>query len=141
VTPTLTAVHEAFGRWLELPEANPFEIIDVALAVVIANRMEGDPLWAFLVAPPSSAKTEVIRSLDGTPDVFPLSSLTASTFASGFERKGVETSLLPKLDGKLVTMKDFGTVLTMYREKKARIECGSTSLLAASAPGASGVRV
>jgi hypothetical protein len=121
VTPTLTDLHDAFSHWLELPKANPFEMIDVALAVVIANRMEGDPLWAFLVAPPSSAKTEVIRSLDGTPDVFPLSSLTANTFASGFERKGVETSLLPKLDGKLVTMKDFGTVLTMYREKKAEI--------------------
>ena len=121
MTPTLTDVHDAFGRWLELPEDNPFELIDVALAIVIANRMEGDPLWAFLVAPPSSSKTEVIRALDDAEGIYPLSSLTAQTFASGFERKGVETSLLPKLDGKLVTMKDFGTVLTMYREKKAEI--------------------
>src|SRR5262249_7946493 len=75
----------------------------------------------FIVAPPSSMKTEVIRSLDDVPDVYPLSSLTAQTFASGFERRGVETSLLPKLDGKTITMKDFGTVLTMYREKKAEI--------------------
>jgi IclR helix-turn-helix domain len=47
--------------------------------------------------------------------------LTPLTFASGFERKGVETSLLPKLDGKIIVMKDFGTVLTMYREKRAEI--------------------
>ncbi len=119
--PSITDLHEAYGRWLELPDDNPHELFDVALAVVIANRMDGDPLWAFLVGPPSSSKTEVIRSLDAAPDVFPLSSLTAQTFASGFERKGVETSLLPKLDGKVVTMKDFGTVLTMYREKKAEI--------------------
>src|SRR5262249_19626498 len=69
----------------------------------------------------SGGKTEVIRSLGAVPDVFPLSSLTPQTFASGFERKGVETSLLPKITGKTITMKDFGTVLTMYREKKGEI--------------------
>ena len=57
-------MHAAFGRWLELPEVNPFELLDVVLAVVVANRMESDPLWVFVVAPPSSMKTEVIRSLD-----------------------------------------------------------------------------
>ena len=124
MTPSLGQVHDAFGQWLELPPVDqgpPHEIIDVALATIAANRMDGDPLWVFLVAPPSGGKTEVIRSLDDVPDVYPLSSLTAQTFASGFERKGTETSLLPKIDGKTVTMKDFGTVLTMYREKKAEI--------------------
>ena len=124
MTVTLRDVHAAFARWLELPPVelgSPHESIDVALAVVTANRMEGDPLWMFLVAPPSGGKTEVLRSLDDVPDVYPLSSLTAQTFASGFERKGTEASLLPKIDGKTLTMKDFGTVLSMYREKKAEI--------------------
>jgi hypothetical protein len=124
MTPNLGEVHAAFGAWLELPPAEqgpPHECVDMALATVIANRMDGDPLWVFLVAPPSGGKTEVIRALDEAGDVYPLSSLTAQTFASGFERKGTETSLLPKIDGKTLTMKDFGTVLTMYREKKAEI--------------------
>lgn len=124
MTPTLGDVHASFGAWLELPAAEqgpPHECVDMALATVVANRMEGDPLWLFLVAPPSGGKTEVIRSLDDAADVYPLSSLTPQTFASGFERKGTETSLLPKIDGKTLTMKDFGTVLTMYREKKAEI--------------------
>ena len=115
---TLQEVHGAFGRWLELVD---FEVVDVALATVQANRMEGDPLWVFLVAPPSGGKTEVIRALDDVPDVFGLSSLTPQTFASGFERPGLETSLLPKLDGKTVTMKDFGTVLSMHRDKRGEI--------------------
>jgi hypothetical protein len=118
VTPTLTDVHEAVGRWLRLPS---FDGLDVALATVIANRMDGDPLWLFLVAPPSGSKTEIIRALTDVPNIYPLSSLTAQTFASGFERRGVETSLLPKLDGRVLTLKDFGTVLTMYREKRAEI--------------------
>jgi len=124
VTTTLGDVHAGFREWLAQPApelAAPFETVDLALATIVANRLDGDPLWLFLVAPPSGGKTEVIRSLDGVPDVYPLSSLTAQTFASGFERKGVESSLLPKLDGKTIAMKDFGSVLTMYREKRAEI--------------------
>jgi hypothetical protein len=125
LTRSLQDVHHAFGTWLEFPldggNQPRYEIIDIALATVVANRMQGDPLWLFLVGPPSAGKTEVISALDRLPDIYPLSSLTAQTFASGFERKGVETSLLPRLGGKTITMKDFGTVLTMYREKKAEI--------------------
>jgi predicted transcriptional regulator len=118
-------VHDAFGRWLAFPTddaARPrYDLVDVALAVIIANRMEADPLWLFLVAPPSSGKTEIIRSLGDVKDVFPLSSLTPQTFASGFERKGVETSLLPKISDKTVVMKDFTTILTMHRDARGEI--------------------
>lgn len=121
---SLASVHEAFGRWLAFPAdvAGPrYDLVDVALAVVVANRMEADPLWLFLVAPPSSGKTEIIRSLGDVPDVFALSALTPQTFASGFERKGVETSLLPRISGKTVTMKDFTTVLAMHRDARGEI--------------------
>jgi hypothetical protein len=121
---TLAHVHEAFGRWLAFPEDETrprYDLIDIALAVLVANRMDADPLWLFLVAPPSSGKTEIIRSLSDVPDVFLLSALTPQTFASGFERKGVETSLLPKIAGKTVVMKDFTTVLTMHRDARGEI--------------------
>jgi len=100
--PSLDDVHDAFGRWLEFPDLNSrsFEHLDLTLAVVVANRMDGDPVWLFLVAPPSGGKTEVINSLKDVPDVYPLSSLTPQTFASGFERKGVETSLVAAADRK-----------------------------------------
>jgi hypothetical protein len=87
----------------------------------VANLLPRDPLWLFLVGPPSAGKTEVIAALGDIPSIFPLSSLTPQTFASGFEGKHGETSLLPRLSGKTLTMKDFGSVLTMYREKKAEI--------------------
>jgi hypothetical protein len=121
----LAQVHQAFSSWLAFPDDDAlqprFDMVDIALAVVIANRMKTDPLWMFLVAPPSSGKTETINSLRDVPDVYPLSSLTPATFASGFDKKGVETSLLPKIDGRVLTMKDFGTVLTVYHEKRAEI--------------------
>jgi hypothetical protein len=82
------------------------------ILTVVANRMPDDPLWMFLVAAPSSGKTEVLRALSGAPDVYPLSSLTPQTFASGFEKRDGETSLLPQLSSKTMVMKDFGTVLS-----------------------------
>jgi hypothetical protein len=121
----LADVHDAFGKWLAFPADDAtrprYDLIDVALAVIVANQMQADPLWLFLVAPPSSGKTEVIRSLGDVPTVFPLSTLTPQTFASGFERKGIETSLLPKINGKTLVMKDFTTILTLHREKRGEI--------------------
>jgi hypothetical protein len=121
---TLNNVHDAFARWLAFPEDDSrprYDLVDIALAVIIANRIEADPLWLFLVAPPSSGKTEIIRSLSDVPDVFLLSTLTPQTFASGFEKKGVETSLLPRLSGRTLVMKDFTTVLTMHRDARGEI--------------------
>jgi uncharacterized membrane protein len=96
-------------------------VVEILLAAVVANRMDGDPLWMFLVNPPSGVKTELIRSLNGVEDVYPLSNLTPQTFASGFESKKVEPSLLLRLDRHILTLKDFTTVLTMHRDKRGEI--------------------
>ena len=121
----LDTVHTAFADWLALPDPNvgghPFDTVDLALATVVANRLPGDPLWLFLVAPPASGKTETLASLTGTDDVYQLNNLTPATFISGFEKKGGDASLLPKVDGKTVVMKDFTTILTMHRDARAEI--------------------
>jgi hypothetical protein len=111
-------VEAVVRKWYHLENLEP---IHVALAVVVANQMPGDPLWAFLVGPPSSLKTEIIRALGGIPSIFPLSNLTANTFASGYQSKNDEPSLLMKLDGKILTLKDFTTILTMHHDKRAEI--------------------
>src|SRR5713226_3493981 len=103
---TREELYRIFGGWLSLPTP---EALDIVLAVVLANRCSTDPLWMFLVAPPSSAKTELLRALGDVSDTYPLSNLTASTFASGFQNPS-KTSLLPKITGKLLVLKDFTTV-------------------------------
>jgi hypothetical protein len=115
---TLTDVEAVFTKWLRLDDLEP---VHVVLGAVVANQLDGDPLWQFIVAPPSGLKTEIIRSLTSIEAVYPLSSLTAQTFASGFQSKGDEVSLLMKLDGKVLTLKDFTTVLTMHRDKRGEI--------------------
>lgn len=114
----LAEVHEVYRKWLRLYD---MEAVDVTLGAVAANMLDGDALWLFLVAPPSGLKTELIRSLAACDCVYPLSNLTAQTFASGYEGKGRDVSLLVKLDGKILTLKDFTTILTMHRDKRGEI--------------------
>src|SRR5262245_4083348 len=59
-------VIEVFERWLILKDPTPLYAVFGAIA---ANRLEGDPVWLGLIAPPSSAKTEILNSLSGLPNV------------------------------------------------------------------------
>ncbi len=113
----ITKLREAFQKWLLIQDPH---YLDVVLAAVLANRLDGDPLWLFVVAPPSSGKTEVLRSLNVLADIYHLSNLTANTFLSGQKGKR-DASLLPHLDGKILVLKDFGTVLSMHRDARGEI--------------------
>jgi hypothetical protein len=57
----LDKVQTAVRKWLLLPESAL--VVEVLLAAVVANRLEGDPFWLFLVNPPSGVKTELINTL------------------------------------------------------------------------------
>ncbi len=95
-------------------------VLRVTTATVIANMLKTDPLWLFIVTQPSGLKTEIISALDKIPQIYPISSLTPHTFASGL-RGVANASLLPKLNHKILTFKDFTSILTMQRENRAEI--------------------
>jgi hypothetical protein len=112
-----------------------FQAIRIVLAAVASHYLKlGDPAWLFAVAPPGTGKTSMsIMGAAGLPGVHTLSDVTESTFLSGFH--GAQTpGLLEKLgkvtqegqtftttgDG-VILMKDFTTVLSMRREKRAAI--------------------
>lgn len=90
-------------------------------ATVIANRLPGDPVWLFLVAPPSGLKTELLNALGEVNSIFHLSSLTPKTLISGQVRAGPETSLLFHLNDKVVIFKDFTTILEMNQNARDEI--------------------
>lgn len=116
---TLDNVKAVIENFLLLPDSGL--VVEILLGAVVANRIEGDPLWLFLVNPPSGVKTELIRALNDVEYIYPLSNLTPQTFASGFESKSKEPSLLLRLDRHILTLKDFTTVLTMHRDKRGEI--------------------
>lgn len=117
----LEIVKIIFCEWLKLEDDR---IIDVVLGAIVANFLEGDPVNILIVGPPSSTKTEILRTTFSSPKVYPLSSLTPQTFISGLKEKGSKNSLLSTLKerGKVVlAIKDFTTVLEMRNESRQEI--------------------
>lgn len=109
---------KAYQKWLHLP--NP-EVIDVLYATLLANRLPGDPLWMFLIAPPGGSKSELLMSLSEAPLITLLTTLTPKALISGMHVGGdKDPSLIPKLNNRVLIVKDFTTILSMqfnYREE------------------------
>lgn len=102
---------QEYKRWLHMKN---IDVLKVLFGMAFANRFQGEPLWLFLVAPPGGMKSELIMSFSKSSYVYTLSSLTPRALISGFSSpKGEDASLLPKLDGKILAIKDFTTILTM----------------------------
>jgi hypothetical protein len=78
-----------FEKWLALPDDLAIRFV---LSAVIANRLSGDPLWAFIVGPSGSSKTEIVNPLTTLEFVRPLDQLTTNTFLSGKQKKDPNAS-------------------------------------------------
>ena len=88
--------------------------IRVAFATILSKWIPGDPLWVYLVGPPSSGKTLVLLSVADSKHCVLRSNLTAASLVSGFRTgDGKDPSLLPQLNGKVFVMKDFTEVLKL----------------------------
>lgn len=110
-------VLEVVNRWLQIGDV---EAVDVIMAVAIAIYLPGDPLWLHVVAPPGGTKSELLRALQGHK-VVSISTLTPQTLISGLKGHGEDIDLLPKLDGKLLIIKDFTSILSKKGEDQAAI--------------------
>lgn len=116
---SLEEVISCFKKWLFL---SSFEAIEVMLATMVSNKLEGDPLWMFLVSPPGGAKTEILSSLSSSPDVYFTSSLTPHSLISGASwNSGSDPSLIPKLNGKVMVIKDFTSIMSKRDTEKEEI--------------------
>lgn len=107
-----------FSKWIMLDD---WDVLDVVLGTVMVHRIEGDPLWLFIVGPPGAVKTEILRSLSAYPGVRAVSTLSPNAMISGYITDGADPSLLPKLDGKVLIVKDFTTILQMQRDARQEV--------------------
>jgi len=104
-------VTRQYRKWLFLPDD---EMLAVMFGTVFANRLDGDPVWLFLVGPPGSCKTELLISLTGTPKTTSTSTLSSHALISGAANVGTaDPSLIPKLNGKVLVVKDFTPIINM----------------------------
>ncbi len=118
----LTKFKQTIKRWLYIDDD---EVLDVVLAGIIGEKIGGDPLWVFLIAPPGGSKTELLRSFTGDL-VYHLSDMTSKSFVSGLmlgtgRRRRRVRDLLPELNGKTLIFKDFTTILEKSRDERREI--------------------
>lgn len=105
------------GKWMLVADKG---IVKLLPAIIIANKLERDPIWIFLIGPSGGGKTEFLQSLFDLPEVYSLSLLTANTFLSGMPGRG-DASLLPQIDGKIVAFLDWTNMLAMNKDARAEI--------------------
>jgi len=104
------------SKWLYLEDT---QAIDIIMATAISICLPGDPVWLFAIAPSGSAKTELLRAFS-TEQIYSISTLTPQTFISGLKGSN-NVDLLPKLNGKVLIIKDFTSILSKKNEDQTAI--------------------
>ena len=122
-TYTIEDALKVYEKWLILPERTP---VYALLGTVAANLLPGDPVWLGLVAPPSSAKTELLNSVSALPHMVQTATVTMAALLSGTPKKqqalGAKGGLLRQIgDFGFLLLKDFGSILSMRQESKAEV--------------------
>ncbi len=105
-------VVQRYKRWLYLQST---DVLDIMFGTMMANRLPGDPVWMFLVGQSGACKSELLSTLRRAPLAAHLTTLTSHSLISGYGTAGTKTdpSLLPKLDGQVMIIKDFTPILQM----------------------------
>lgn len=120
---TLDDVGARFQRWLHLPDVIPLLAM---LGAIAANYLDGDPVLLGLVAPPPSAKSEILNAASKLPGLHQAATLTPASLLSGASRRerasGAKGGLLKVIgDFGILMLKDFTSVLSMRPGAKAQI--------------------
>lgn len=112
-------VYAVYKKWLHIENT---DVIDVTYGTVLANRIDGDPVWTLLVAPPSGMKTVPLISLDGCPGIVCRSMFTAPVLISGMNgAMGADPSLIPMLNGKTLVIKDLTPLISKPHEAREEV--------------------
>lgn len=110
----ISELYSTFSKYLKLTTMEP---IDVTFGTIIANRYKADPVWLLLTGPSGCAKSDIIMSISESPLIYPISTLTTKTLISGSPGVGgSDPSLIPKLNGKILAIKDLTELLEGYEK-------------------------
>lgn len=117
--PTRQEVIDVCQRWMYLPNT---EVVDVMFGAALSNRFDGDPVWLFVVGAPGCGKTAFFIHFGEAAGVVTTTTLTPATLVSGMQRAGAaDPSLIPRLNGKVLVVKDFTTILSMRQDAREEI--------------------
>jgi hypothetical protein len=115
---SLADVVATFDKWIKLDDHGP---VYVTLAAVAANYLPGPPVWLGLLAPPSSAKTEILNSLSRLDKVQLATTVSPAALLSGTPKKqahkDAKGGLLREVGTfGILVLKDFTSVLGLHKD-------------------------
>ena len=115
------AVVREFSKFLSMNDEAVLAL-KLSLAVCLSNDIADDPLWMYVVAPPSAGKTEILAQLQESGRCVFVSSVTPHGLVSGWRGEGKkDPSLIPKLKGKTLVAKDFTEVLSLPEREQNEV--------------------
>ena len=116
---SLLDVIGAFCQQLWMPDPGMVEIV---LGTVAANRLPGDPVWTWLVGPPSSGKSETLASISRLPEVHRVSVFTEAGLLSGSPGNKGSGGLLFEIGERgLLVFNDLSVLLGEHGSTRPRI--------------------
>jgi len=92
--------------------------LDVFYGTLVANlKTSGRPVWLLLIGPPGCGKTMPMLGIQHSPFVYACSSFRPTALISGWGTKGgQDSSMLPKLQGKILMVKDMSSLMSQHNE-------------------------
>jgi Bifunctional DNA primase/polymerase, N-terminal len=121
----LTEVHATFKKWLG--EEYDIATLDAVLAVLAAEKLNGDPPWLLLISGPGNAKTETIQAASGVDGAHIISTIASegallSATAKKSRAKTATGGLLRKIgDRGILIIKDFTSILSADRNVRTAV--------------------
>ena len=89
----------------------------------VQGQSQRNPIWMFIVAPPSTGKTTIIECFDGSNDTIQISELTPASLVTSFslnqEDDEESTSILQRAKNRVLYVEDFTPILTSGANRDA----------------------
>ena len=92
------------------------DVCTLVAASCVAARVPGDPLWMFLVGPPSTSKTAIVDAFSFDKEhCETISKITATQLVSGWKVPGSDedVSIFPLLRSRTLLIQDYTTIIAM----------------------------
>ena len=118
-TYSISDVKKSLSTLLDL--SNYDSAIDLTVATVLANLMEGDPVWILLVGPPSVGKTEMIRSIENSVSTYFINRISPNTLTSGYTKTEYSDVITRIVKSTTFCVTDFGSFLSFHPQDMQKV--------------------
>lgn len=108
--PSFNKTLNVYRQYLRMTDAHVLAL-QFCYSVYLTTQWDDVPVWGFLVGSPGAGKSELLCSLDGSPEAVFYSSMQSKALVSGF-KADPDPSLIPEMIGRCAVFKDWTELLT-----------------------------